>query len=74
MTTGCTAKLGQFVPTQCQQDNTSTYSPAGLIVVQVHKAATLLPGPSTVVLLPLSDVHKSLSEPATHVVPIFTKT
>ena len=42
--------------------------------MQVHKAATLLPGPSTVVLLPLSDVHKSLSEPATHVVPIFTKT
>ena len=48
----------------------NTHSPAGLIVVQVHKAATLIPGPSTVVLLPLSDVNKSLSKPATHIAPI----
>lgn len=57
----------------------NTYSSAGLIVVQVHKAATLIPGPSTVVLLPLSDINKSLGESATHIVTIslysfFTKT
>lgn len=51
-------------------NTTNTYSPAGLVVVQVHKAATLFPGPSTVVLLPLSDVNKSLSESATHIVRI----
>jgi hypothetical protein len=45
----------------------TTYPPACLIVVQVHEAAALLPGPSTVVLLSLTNINEPLSESATHI-------
>lgn len=44
--------------------NNSCYPAASLVVVQIHNHPSLLSGASLEGSLPLSDVHKSLREPA----------
>jgi hypothetical protein len=51
----------------------STHPSASLVVVQVHEAPSLILRPSTIILLPLSNVNKSLSESAIHNAPFSLK-